>query len=77
MSQQAFIVKLNLDDGIDAQSVVDDITENLVQDGYQVISVAPWKTQDEAESMGTSLGLIGGQPTSDQADLGVPGLGGI
>ena len=72
MSQRAFIVKINLDDSLDEQAVAEDITDALLADGYQVISVAPWKTQDEQVSMIASLGLTSSNP--DDTGLGIPNI---
>lgn len=76
MAQRAFIVKIEINEAIDEQAVVEDITENMLADGYQVISVAPWASQEDAVAMAANtLGAAAVNP--DDAGLGVPGVGGL
>ena len=74
--QRAFIVKIMLDDSIPPETVIEDLRESATQDGYPVIDVAVWKSQDDI------IGMVGQtlSPTEvnpDDAGLGVPGIGGL
>lgn len=76
MKQRAIIVKLQIDEAIDINEIAQDIREDLESDGYSVISVQPWQTQEE--TIGQIGSLLDPNPTEESAPgLGVPGVGGL
>ena len=53
--QRALIVKINVEDMVDLGVIAEDIKDALEQDGYEVIGVDPWKTQEEIQTLAGSL----------------------
>jgi len=72
--QRAFIVKIDIDQGADIQMIIDDITESVSADGYNVISVAAWSAPSEAPALASSL--LGGGPVQEM-NMSLPGIDSI
>lgn len=75
MSQRAFIVKLEVTDNVDPSIITEDITDLLLSEGYQVIEVNVWKSQNETINLASSLGLGDPAQADEAPSLGVPGIG--
>ena len=76
MPQRAFIAKVDISDSLVVDEVVSTIWDALEDAGFTVLSVDPWKTQEEiAEQTSSLLGntSLQVQPV-EQGDLGVPPL---
>lgn len=72
--QRAFIVKIMLDEGIDPQTVAQDLHEATIDEGYDVISVVPWTAPTDALTQASSV-LGAAELNPQDVGLGVPGLG--
>lgn len=59
--KRAFIVNLDISEADNEQVIAEDLQDAISADGYNVISVRPWKDQTDAVGIATGLGLLGTQ----------------
>lgn len=74
MSQVAYIVKLDQQDGVDKALTAQEIEEELTAAGMSVLSVSPWSSPNEA--LGATAGLLSGTSPNPGLGLSLPGLSG-
>lgn len=76
MAQRAFIVKIDIEDGFEDQAVADEILDELLAVGFNVIEVNPWRAPSEELGNATAaLGSIGIDP--GDVGIGVSGVSGL
>lgn len=57
--QAAFIVKLNVDSGIDKTVTAEEIREELEGAAFEVLDVQPWSSPGEVKEQVSVLGMQG------------------
>ncbi len=56
--QRAFIIKLSLDSSSDLAGIADDIRDSIQEEGYEVISVAPYAAPELATDAARLSGIL-------------------
>lgn len=67
--KRAFIINLDITDGMPPEEIAADLQDVIASEGYVVLSVAPWGTHSNGPS--PTIGLL---PQSGLNTLGVPTL---
>lgn len=54
----AFVVNLDVPPGSDLNAVAQQIEEDLIDEGFQVLSVEPWARRNYAETLPPEVGQL-------------------